>query len=57
MKQQVTLRIDESLLKAIDKATDGVRYRSRAHVVEIAISDFLRAERERNAAKRSTKKN
>lgn len=41
LKIQFNFRIDEDLFKRMDKAVDGMRYRSRGHFIEIAVLELL----------------
>lgn len=45
MKKQTTLRIEESLLEKADRYVDGVHFRSRANVFEVAIDEYMKRHR------------
>lgn len=55
MKKQTTVRIEERLLKGVDRFVDGARYRSRAHVIETALAEFLENNKPPAKRRRGTK--
>ena len=47
-KVQWNMKIDKRLLTACDRLVDGIRFRSRAHVAEVAIMEFLDRQKGQN---------
>ena len=45
-KHQYNLKITKELIEGIDKHVDGIRYVSRAHIINIAIADWLKTQEE-----------
>jgi len=41
MKQKISITIDEKLLKKIDAQLDGITFRNRSHLTEVALNKML----------------
>ena len=41
MKQKISITIDEKLLKKLDARLDGIVFRNRSHLAEVALSKIL----------------
>ena len=43
---QITIRIPDEIIKEADQYVDNIHYRSRAHLITVALADWLEERRE-----------
>lgn len=51
---QISLRIPDDIPEKLDRFVDGIRYRSRAHLISVILHEWLEREERRESESVST---